>query len=285
MKLYLKNRVKDFEIKQSYKKIAVITIILLVILIIINEIIINKGGDEKGMHPLFYIIFVLFALFIANYNFSKKQKISFKSTDIEIIKIIFTFLINLKTNQEVAKKIIFKIFNIYSTNELNKIFAAHFNKVTDFKSACIKLSIKTNDVKLFVIYTLFDISAINMIFSLHEEEFIKEVYKLLRIHPDTYQYIKNSYIKQGLQEERKIIEERNRKKLAESFLPYNAYKVLGILPTVTKAQLKKVYRTLAKKYHPDKYYGQSEELIEKAEDKFQEITHAYEIIIKYKKFK
>ena len=59
---------------------------------------------------------------------------------------------------------------------------------------------------------------------------------------------------------------------------------MGVSTTITKAQLKKVYRTLAKKYHPDKYHGQSDETIQRAEDKFQEILEAYEIIKKYKDF-
>ena len=51
---------------------------------------------------------------------------------------------------------------------------------------------------------------------------------------------------------------------------------------LTESQLKKVYRTLVKQYHPDKFYGQSKEIIQNAEDKFQEILEASELVNRYK---
>ena len=143
------------------------------------------------------------------------------------------------------------------------------------------------EIRYYAIYTLFDIASEDSLYSLQEEQFIEKVREQLRIHPETFQHIKNAYLNKGLKEESKLIEEQNRKettkKLSKSFLPYNAYKILGVSPTVTKSQLKKIYRTLAKKYHPDKFHGQSEEVIQQAEDKFQEILEAYEIILEYKK--
>jgi DnaJ-class molecular chaperone len=79
--------------------------------------------------------------------------------------------------------------------------------------------------------------------------------------------------------------QENKRKLLESILPYNAYKVLGVSPTVTKDQLKSTFRRLAKLYHPDKFHGQSEENIKKARSRFQEISQAYKTILKHKQLK
>ncbi|MDH4226361.1 MAG: molecular chaperone DnaJ [Deltaproteobacteria bacterium] len=51
------------------------------------------------------------------------------------------------------------------------------------------------------------------------------------------------------------------------------YKLLGVSPDVTDAELKKAYRAMAHKYHPDKNQDDKD-----AEEKFKEINEAYEIL-------
>ena len=58
----------------------------------------------------------------------------------------------------------------------------------------------------------------------------------------------------------------------------NYYETLGVDKSATKDQLKTAYRNLAKKYHPDMYSTASEEEKKKAEEKFKEINHAYEVL-------
>jgi len=51
------------------------------------------------------------------------------------------------------------------------------------------------------------------------------------------------------------------------------YKILGISKTATQDEIKKSYRKLAVKYHPDKNQGNKE-----SEDRFKEIGEAYEVL-------
>ncbi len=51
------------------------------------------------------------------------------------------------------------------------------------------------------------------------------------------------------------------------------YSVLGVSKSATKAEIKKAYRNLAKKYHPDKTDGNKA-----LEEKFKEISEAYEVL-------
>lgn len=60
----------------------------------------------------------------------------------------------------------------------------------------------------------------------------------------------------------------------------NAYKILGIDPSATDEEVKKAYREMAKKNHPDLVSNLGEEVHEAAEKKFQEINQAYETIKK-----
>lgn len=51
------------------------------------------------------------------------------------------------------------------------------------------------------------------------------------------------------------------------------YSVLGVNKEATNAEIKKAYRQLAKKYHPDKNPGNKE-----AEEKFKEVNEAFEVL-------
>lgn len=60
----------------------------------------------------------------------------------------------------------------------------------------------------------------------------------------------------------------------------NAYKILEISPNVSDAEVKKAYRTMAKKHHPDKLQTDNEALKKGAQEKFQQVQAAYETIRK-----
>ena len=64
----------------------------------------------------------------------------------------------------------------------------------------------------------------------------------------------------------------------------NAYKILEIDKTATNDEIKKAYRTMAKKYHPDKVIHLGEEHRKGAEEKFRKVQEAYEILQKERGF-
>ncbi|MBS5794722.1 MAG: DnaJ domain-containing protein [Clostridiales bacterium] len=53
----------------------------------------------------------------------------------------------------------------------------------------------------------------------------------------------------------------------------NYYKILGVSENLTNEELKKVYRKLAKKYHPDANVGNTQ-----AEEMFKKVSKAYEVL-------
>tara|TARA_R100001369_G_scaffold29172_1_gene52324 strand:- start:8411 stop:9142 length:732 start_codon:yes stop_codon:yes gene_type:complete len=60
----------------------------------------------------------------------------------------------------------------------------------------------------------------------------------------------------------------------------NAYKILEIEKSASDAEVKKAFRTMAKKYHPDKLHHMDEAYRSGAEDKFRMVQEAYEKIQK-----
>ncbi len=64
----------------------------------------------------------------------------------------------------------------------------------------------------------------------------------------------------------------------------NAYKILEIGKTATDDEIKKAYRRMAKKYHPDKVIHLGKEHQKGAEEKFRQVQEAYEQLQKERGF-
>lgn len=58
------------------------------------------------------------------------------------------------------------------------------------------------------------------------------------------------------------------------------YKVLGVSPDATDEEIKKAYRELARKYHPDNYVNNP--LADLVEEKMKEVNEAYDYIMKHR---
>lgn len=56
------------------------------------------------------------------------------------------------------------------------------------------------------------------------------------------------------------------------------YEVLGVAKTATADELKKAYRKLAIKYHPDRQQGKTDAEKKEAEEKFKEAAEAYDVL-------
>lgn len=58
----------------------------------------------------------------------------------------------------------------------------------------------------------------------------------------------------------------------------NPYSVLGVSPSASNEEIKKAYRELSRKYHPDSYANNP--LSDLAEEKFKEVQEAYDQVMK-----
>ena len=58
------------------------------------------------------------------------------------------------------------------------------------------------------------------------------------------------------------------------------YEVLGVTKGATDSEIKKAYRKMAVKFHPDKVSHLGEDFQKQAKEKFQKVSEAYENIKK-----
>jgi DnaJ like chaperone protein len=60
----------------------------------------------------------------------------------------------------------------------------------------------------------------------------------------------------------------------------SAYKILEITPQATDEEVRKAYKRMAVKHHPDKVHHLGEDVQKAASEKFKEVNAAYEQIKK-----
>ena len=58
----------------------------------------------------------------------------------------------------------------------------------------------------------------------------------------------------------------------------NHFSVLGIKPSAKEDDIKKAYRRLSNKYHPDKLLGASDDEKEQASQQLERVKKAYEVL-------
>lgn len=112
--------------------------------------------------------------------------------------------------------------------------------------------------RLQLIHILYNISAADRRFEKAETEMIRSIAAMLGISSGDYESIRNM------------------------FVPSTdaAYRILEVERSATDEELKKAYRRMALKYHPDKVSHLGEEFRKTAEEKFKAVNEAWENIKK-----
>ena len=115
--------------------------------------------------------------------------------------------------------------------------------------------------RLQLIHYLFGIAAADGFVSASEADVIHSISMYMGVGEADYQSIKAMFMREVNPSE-------------------NAYKILGVEPSASDEEIKKAYREMAKKNHPDLVSNLGEEVHQAAEKKFQEINEAYETVKK-----
>ena len=152
-----------------------------------------------------------------------------------------------------------------------------------------QLAEMSRKVRLMFLYNLFSMAMADGALKIEEERFLKRVAKWININDRYYKIVKSKFVKKenvyehssGYSEKDHKHTSGNRTFTQKFFSPnISAYLSLEIDRNASNNDVKKAYRKLVMKYHPDRLNGKSETLKKIAKQRFREITEAYELIKK-----
>jgi len=124
---------------------------------------------------------------------------------------------------------------------------------------CSDIKLRTQvEVRIQLLHYLFGIAKADGNVSEIEIEVIKKIAQFLGVPQADYESVKNMFYRNTNSD----------------------YTVLGIEVTATDEEVKKAYRQMAVRYHPDKVASMGEEYQKGAKEKFQKIQESYEAIKK-----
>jgi DnaJ like chaperone protein len=144
-------------------------------------------------------------------------------------------------------------------NRAFKLFKGIIKKNISSHQVCVQIrQHMTHASRLQLIHFLFGIAKADEFVTEVEILEIKKIAGYLYINPNDFESIKAMFYNES----------------------DSAYKILEITKSATDDEVKKAYRKMAKKYHPDKLQGLGQEHLKGANEKFLNIQKAYEQIKK-----
>ena len=174
----------------------------------------------------------------------------------------------LKSELDYVKKFFTNTFGAKKSNEYFRMFndLNKQNYSSKLRQVCLQLNSHINhSSRLEIIHFLFGVAASDNDIHLKEVETIKRIATYMNINPYDFESIQSMFLaKAGVSSEQH-------------------YTILGITKDATDIQVKKAYRKMAVKYHPDKLQGVSEDIKKLAEEKFLKVKESYEQIMKGRK--
>ncbi|NVK53391.1 MAG: TerB family tellurite resistance protein [Flavobacteriaceae bacterium] len=144
-------------------------------------------------------------------------------------------------------------------NHAFKLFKGIIKKDISAHQVCVQIrQHMTHASRLQLVHFLFGIAKADEFVTAKEVNEIKKIAGYLNINQYDFESIKAMFYNES----------------------NSAYKMLEITKSATDDEVKKAYRKMAKKYHPDKLHGLGEEHVKGAQEKFLSIQKAYEQIKK-----
>lgn len=165
----------------------------------------------------------------------------------------------LKSELEYTKQFFVRSFGTAAAGEAVKILRDLLNQNIPVTEVCIQIRHNMDHPsRLQLVHFLFGIADADGVVHESEHQLIRHIAQQMGISEKDYQSIEAMFVANT----------------------DAAYKILEAEPTATDEELKKAYRKMAVKYHPDKVHYLGEDVQKAAHEKFQKVNEAWEIIKK-----
>jgi DnaJ like chaperone protein len=200
--------------------------------------------------------------FIGSFLSPKVQKISSKDFEINLLALASLVIkADGKVTQNELDFVRRYFISAYGKNRANEVFKIFNQNVKNKGISVSKISRLFNlalnyESRLQVIHFLFGIAKADGNISELEIKKLLEFSNLFKLSYADFLSIKAMFVQES----------------------DNAYKILEVDKTATNDEIKKSYRDLAKKHHPDKVQHLGDAYVKAAQDKFQQIQKAYQNI-------
>ena len=163
----------------------------------------------------------------------------------------------LHSELDYIKQFLSKQFNKQDANKFILLYKEIIKQSYSLPQVCMQIQRSMDhSSRLEIIHLLFGLSAADGETHSKEIDVIQTIARYLNVNDNDFASIKAIFVKSTK----------------------SAYLILGIESSVTNEEVKRAYRKMAKKYHPDKVAHLGKELQELAEEKFKAVNNAYKEI-------
>jgi DnaJ like chaperone protein len=203
------------------------------------------------------------------------------------------------TNDKLSKKSMARLIS-YMQKEYGEFIVApledYLNEITKIPENVILITKPFAETKLAdrvdILYRLFLLANADRMCSANEENVIKEIARAMHIGRKRFETVKERvFVEKGYISQEQ--EKKDQQKQSWNFymmdqlmkMSYNPYQVLEIEQNVSNEDIKKAYRKMVKKFHPDKSMLEDDDTRKQDALKIIEINEAYESIKKMRGIK
>ncbi len=169
----------------------------------------------------------------------------------------------MKSELDFVRAFFLQNFGEETTKQYMVVFRNVLKQEIPLESVCLQIRNNMDlHSRLQLLHFLFGISAADGQFHPLEVDTIEKISQFLGINQYDFISIKNMFVKDT----------------------NSAYRILEVEPDASEEEIKKAFRAMALKFHPDRVSHLGEEFRKAAEEKFQQVNQAYNTIKKQRGF-